>query len=200
MCQVNNGDSMNAAAVRMMVMKEAAKPHSASLLDADEFRRQGHQDIDFIADYYASMGSYPVHPSVTPGFLRRALPADAPSRPPEHDAFATALQEVRDHILPGLTHWQSPRHFAHFPASSSTVAALGEALTAGINVVPFTWAASPAATELEMVVADWLGKALHLPEGVVDYKDWSVTLTRRFRALKLWLVLRCYGVERSRRW
>ena len=76
MCQVNNGDSMKAVAVRMVVMKEAAKPHSASLLDADEFRRQGHQVIDFIAGYYASMGSYPVHPSVTPGFLRRALVRD----------------------------------------------------------------------------------------------------------------------------
>jgi tyrosine decarboxylase len=110
------------------------------------------------------MGDYPVHPtSVHPGFLRRQLPADAPSRP-ELDAFGAALRDVRDLILPGLTHWQSPRHLAHFPASSSTVAALGEALTAGINVVPFTWTASPAATELEMVVVYWLGKALHLPE------------------------------------
>jgi len=110
------------------------------------------------------VGDYPVHPtSVHPGFLRRQLPADAPSRP-ELDAFGAALRDVRDLILPGLTHWQSPRHLAHFPASSSTVAALGEALTAGINVVPFTWTASPAATELEMVVVDWLGKALHLPE------------------------------------
>ncbi|TVU06960.1 hypothetical protein EJB05_46997, partial [Eragrostis curvula] len=133
------------------------------LLDADEFRRQGHQVVNFIADYYARMDQYPVHPSVTPGFLRRKLPQDAPSRP-KPDAFAAALRDVRDLILPGMTHWQSPRHFAHFPASSSVVGALGEALTAGINVVPFTWAASPAATELEMVVVDWLGKALHLPE------------------------------------
>jgi len=110
------------------------------------------------------MGDYPVHPtSVHPGFLRRQLPADAPSRP-ELDTFGAALRDVRDLILPDLTHWQSPRQLAHFPASSSTVAALGEALTAGINVAPFTWAASPAATELEMVVVDWLGKALHLPE------------------------------------
>ncbi|CAN6321177.1 unnamed protein product [Urochloa humidicola] len=134
----------------------------SQLLDPDEFRRQGHQVIDFIADYYARMGDYPVHPSVNPGFLCRQLRAEAPSRP-ELDAFGAALQDVRDLILPGLTHWQSPRHFAHFPASSSTVGAL----TAGINVVPFTWAASPAATELEMVVVDWLGKALHLPESLM---------------------------------
>nr|CAB3478428.1 unnamed protein product [Digitaria exilis] len=136
---------------------------SSRHLDAEEFRRQGHQVVDFIADYYASMGDYPVHPNVTPGFLRRQLPTDPPSHP-EPGAFAAALRDVRDLILPGMTHWQSPRHFAHFPASSSTVGALGEALAAGINAVPFTWAASPAATELEMVVVDWLARALHLPE------------------------------------
>lgn len=146
----------------------ATKPAAQALqcpnaLNADDFRRQGHQVIDFIAEYYGGMADYPVHPSVTPGFLRNLLPASAPSRA-EPDAFSSALKDIRDHILPGMTHWQSPRHFAHFPASSSTVGALGEALTAGINVVPFTWAASPAATELEMVVVDWLGKALHLPE------------------------------------
>ncbi|KAG2542918.1 hypothetical protein PVAP13_9NG716300, partial [Panicum virgatum] len=110
------------------------------------------------------MGDYPVHPtSVHPGFLRRQLPADAPAQP-DSDAFGAALRDVRDLILPGLTHWQSPRHLVHFPVSSSTVAALGEALTAGINVVPFTWAATPAVTELEKVVVNWLAKALHLPE------------------------------------
>ncbi|CAL4993176.1 unnamed protein product [Urochloa decumbens] len=159
----NNGDPASVAAAKVTTKQTAAPAHSASLLDADEFCRHGHQVIDFIADYYASIGTYPVRPSVTPGFLLDKLPEHAPSRP-EHDAFAAALRDVRDHILPGLTHWQSPRHFAHFPASSSTAGALGEALTAGINVVPFTWAASPAATELEMVVTDWLGKALHLPE------------------------------------
>lgn len=135
-------------------------------LDADEFRRQGHQVIDFIADYYCRIADYPVHPDVVPGFLRSRLPEAAPSRP-EPDALSAALDDVRDLILPGITHWQSPRHFAHFPASSSTMGALGEALAAGINVVPFTWAASPAATELEIVVVDWLGKALHLPKSLL---------------------------------
>ncbi|XP_047056585.1 tyrosine decarboxylase-like [Lolium rigidum] len=158
-----NGATDNGA-VPVPVMVDA--PQSPKVLDPDEFRRQGHEVIDFIADYYGRMGDYPVHPSVKPGFLRDVLPTDAPSRP-EPDAFSSALQDVRDLILPGMTHWQSPRHFAHFPASTSTVGALGEALTAGINVVPFTWAASPAATELEMVVVDWLGKALHLPESLL---------------------------------
>ncbi|WVZ96426.1 hypothetical protein U9M48_042064 [Paspalum notatum var. saurae] len=161
----NGGDNQNGGA--------ALAPKNSSgglLLDPEQLRRQGHQVIDFIADYYSRMADYPVHPSVRPGFLRKKLPASAPLRPEEpaaDDAFATALRDVRDLILPGMTHWQSPRHFAHFPASSSTVGALGEALTAGINVVPFTWAASPAATELEMVVVDWLGKALQLPESLL---------------------------------
>ncbi|KAM0925326.1 hypothetical protein ACQ4PT_004255 [Festuca glaucescens] len=153
-------------AAPMMADTPQQKLQCPNVLDAEEFRRQGHQVIDFIADYYARMGDYPVHPSVTPGFLRDVLPTDAPRRPGP-DAFGSALQDVRDLMLPGMTHWQSPRHFAHFPASSSTVGALGEALIAGINVVPFTWAASPAATELEMVVVDWLGKALHLPESLL---------------------------------
>ncbi|CAN6290428.1 unnamed protein product [Urochloa humidicola] len=161
---ISNGASQNSV---LHVGTGTVPPQdSHQLLDPEEFRRQGHQVIDFISDYYNRMGDYPVHPSVNPGFLRRQLPADAPSHP-EPDAFGAALQDVRDLILPGLTHWQSPRHFAHFPASSSTVGALGEALTAGINVIPFTWAASPAATELEMVVVDWLGKALHLPESLM---------------------------------
>ncbi|CAM0908338.1 unnamed protein product [Alopecurus aequalis] len=195
--------------------------HVPNLVDADDFRRQGHQVIDFIAEYYERISDYPVNPrDVTPGFLRNLLPTVPPSRP-EPDAFSSALRDVRDVILPGLTHWQSPRHIAHFPASSSTVGALGEALTAGINVVPFTWAASPAATELEIaglpgvprrvgrrgepraLVAALgteeqeyiLGDAAAEGHDVVDYKDWGVTLTRRFRALKLWLVLRCYGTD-----
>ncbi|XBJ11537.1 hypothetical protein VPH35_016224 [Triticum aestivum] len=132
-------------------------------LDGREFRRQGRQVIDFIADYYDHIDEYPVRPAVAPGFLARQLPDTAPSWP-EPDALASALRDVRDLILPGVTHWQSPRHFAHFAATASNVGALGEALAAGLNINPFTWAASPAATELETVVTDWLGKALHLPE------------------------------------
>ncbi|KAJ1263596.1 hypothetical protein BS78_09G197900 [Paspalum vaginatum] len=133
-------------------------------LDADEFRRQGRLVVDFIADYYTRIEEYPVRPAVAPGFLARLLPETAPARPEEADALAAALRDVRELILPGVTHWQSPRHFAHFAATASNVGALGEALAAGLNINPFTWAASPAATELEVVVTDWLGKALDLPE------------------------------------
>ncbi|CAO2201543.1 unnamed protein product [Urochloa humidicola] len=132
-------------------------------LDADEFRRQGRLVVDFIADYYKRIHEYPVRPAVAPGFLARQLPETAPAQPVPN-ALAAALDDVRDLILPGITHWQSPHHFAHFAATASNVGALGEALAAGLNINPFTWAASPAATELEVVVTDGLGKALHLPE------------------------------------
>ncbi|CAL5095736.1 unnamed protein product [Urochloa decumbens] len=135
-------------------------------LDAGEFRRQGRLVVDFIADYYERIDEYPVRPAVAPGFLSRQLPEAAPARP-EPDPLAAALRDVRDLILPGVTHWQSPRHFAHFAATASNAGALGEALAAGLNINPFTWAASPAATELEVVVTDWLGKALHLPENLL---------------------------------
>lgn len=82
-------------------------------LDAGEFRRQGRQVVDFIADYYDRIDEYPVRPAVAPGFLARQLPDTAPAWP-EPDALASALRDVRELILPGVTHWQSPRHFARF--------------------------------------------------------------------------------------
>lgn len=72
--------------------------------------------------------------------------------------------DVRAKILPGVTHWQSPDYFAYYPSNSSVAGFLGEMLSAGINMVGFSWITSPAATELEMIVLDWLGKALKLPD------------------------------------
>jgi tyrosine decarboxylase len=152
-----------AAAAAASVLAPATPSLVPPPLDADEFRRQGRLVVDFIADYYTHIDEYPVRPAVAPGFLAGQLTMTAPVRP-EPDALAAALRDVRDLILPGVTHWQAPRHFAHFAATASNVGALGEALAAGLNINPFTWAASPAATELEVVVTDWLGKALHLPE------------------------------------
>ncbi|XP_037418642.1 tyrosine decarboxylase-like [Triticum dicoccoides] len=172
---LDNMTAQNGIVPVVVVDTAEKKTQSPTLLDADEFRRQSHQVVDLIAEYYDRMGDYPVHPPDTPGFLRNLLPPDAPFRP-EPDAFSSALKDVRDIILPGLTHWQSARHMAHFPASSSTIGALGEALTAGINVVPFTWAASPSATELEMLVVDWLGKALHLPKSLLFARGGGGTL------------------------
>ncbi|KAM2582531.1 hypothetical protein TB1_004658 [Malus domestica] len=130
-------------------------------LDLVAFRRQGHMMIDFIADYYQNIEKHPILSQVQPGYLRKRLPESAPYHPEPIEAI---LQDVQDHIVPGITHWQNPNHFAYFPATISTAGFLGEMLTTGFNVVGFNWMASPAATELETVVMDWPGDMLKLPK------------------------------------
>ncbi|KAK1325184.1 Tyrosine/DOPA decarboxylase 1 [Acorus calamus] len=114
----------------------------------------------FIADYYKDIETYPVRSQVEPGYLRRLLPDSAPRFP---EPLTTILDDVRNDILPGLTHWLSPNFFAYFPGSASNPGILGEMLSAALNVVGFNWISSPAATELEMVVMDWMAKFLRLP-------------------------------------
>ncbi|XP_052179835.1 tyrosine decarboxylase 1-like [Diospyros lotus] len=131
------------------------------LLDPEEFRKQGHMMIDFLADYYKNVEKYPVRSQVQPGYLAERLPASPPFSP---ESLETILQDVQMHIIPGITHWQSPNHFAYFPSSGSTAAFLGEMLSTGLNVVGFNWISSPAATELESIVMDWFGQMLQLPK------------------------------------
>ncbi|XAR48729.1 Aromatic-L-amino-acid decarboxylase [Bertholletia excelsa] len=131
-----------------------------NLLDPEEFRRQGHMVIDFLADYYKNVEKYPVRSQVEPGYLSQRLPESAPRDPEQMEAI---LQDVKMHIIPGITHWQSPTYFAYFPASASIAGFLGEVISSGLNVVGFNWISSPAATELEGIVMDWLGKMLQLP-------------------------------------
>ncbi|KAH7668778.1 Tyrosine decarboxylase protein [Dioscorea alata] len=129
-------------------------------LDPEEFRNHGHKLIDFIADYYSNITNYPVRSQAQPGELRCHLPVQAPISPEPIDSI---LHDINSFILPGLTHWLSPFHFAYFPSSASTAAFLGDLLCSGLNVIPFTWLSSPSATELESIVMDWLAKALALP-------------------------------------
>ncbi|KAJ9153136.1 hypothetical protein P3X46_026612 [Hevea brasiliensis] len=126
----------------------------------EEFRRKAHMIVDFIADYYMNIEKYPVLSQVEPGYLRKRLPESAPYNP---EPIETILKDVQKHIIPGITHWQSPNYFAYFPSSGSTAGFLGEMLSSGFNVVGFNWASSPAATELESIVMDWLGEMLELP-------------------------------------
>ncbi|XP_058071562.1 tyrosine decarboxylase-like [Magnolia sinica] len=130
-------------------------------LDPDEFRKQGHMIIDFLADYYRDIEKYPVRSQVEPGYLHKLLPDSAPNNPEPLDSI---LQDIQTSIIPGLTHWQSPNYFAYFPSSGSTAGFLGEMLSTGFNIVGFNWMSSPAATELESIVMDWLGKMLKLPK------------------------------------
>ncbi|GMI70666.1 aromatic aldehyde synthase [Hibiscus trionum] len=134
--------------------------NSVNPLDPEEFRRQGHMIIDFLADYYKNIEEYPVLSQVEPGYLAKRLPTTAPyvAEPVE-----TILKDVQQHIIPGLTHWQSPNYFAYFPSSGSVAGFLGEMLSTGFNVVGFNWISSPAATELESIVMDWFGQMLDLP-------------------------------------
>ncbi|KAL7593375.1 hypothetical protein Lser_V15G32666 [Lactuca serriola] len=130
-------------------------------LDHEEFRRQGHMVIDFLADYYKNINNYPVRSQVNPGYLAERLPECAPLLP---ESIESILKDVDKDIIPGLTHWQSPNFFAYFASSTSTASFLGEMLINGFNVVGFNWLSSPAATELEIVVMEWLSKLLQLPQ------------------------------------
>ncbi|XVE92845.1 hypothetical protein REPUB_Repub01dG0137900 [Reevesia pubescens] len=130
-------------------------------LDPEEFRKQAHEMVDFIADYYQKIESYPVLSQVQPGYLRTNIPINAPYLP---EPFETILKDVQNQIIPGMTHWLSPNFFAFFPSTVSTAAFLGEMLCTCFNSVGFNWLASPASTELEMTVMDWLANMLKLPK------------------------------------
>ncbi|TYH50774.1 hypothetical protein ES332_D10G228400v1 [Gossypium tomentosum] len=141
--------------------EENYSSNTANLLNPEEFRRQGHMIIDFIADYYQNMEKYPVLSQVQPDYLAQLLPKSAPNIP---EPIETILHDIQQYIIPGITHWQSPNYFAYFPSSGSIAGFLGEVLSTGFNVVGFNWISSPAATELEFVTMDWLGQMLGLPQ------------------------------------
>jgi aromatic-L-amino-acid decarboxylase len=127
----------------------------------DEFRRHGHAVVDWIADYYARIESYPVLSRAKPGQIRASLPANPPARGETFDAI---LGDIEKLIVPGITHWQSPSFFAFFCANASGPAILGDLLSSGLGVQGMLWATSPACTELETHVLDWLVGMLALPE------------------------------------
>ncbi|KAJ9559450.1 hypothetical protein OSB04_014064 [Centaurea solstitialis] len=130
-------------------------------LGHEEFRKQPHLVVDFLADYYKNIEKYPVCSQVKPGFLTETMLDSPPFQPQPLEAI---LQDVQNHIIPGITHWQSPGFFAYFQSNGSTANFLGEMLLTGFNTVGFNWLASPAATELEIVVMEWLLKLLQLPK------------------------------------
>ena len=126
----------------------------------DEFRRHGHAVVDWIADYYARIESFPVLSRAEPGQIRASLPADPPAK---GEPFPALLADIEKLILPGITHWQSPNFFAYFPSNASGPAILGDLLSSGLGVQGMLWATSPACTELETHVLDWLVHMLGLP-------------------------------------
>jgi aromatic-L-amino-acid decarboxylase len=130
-------------------------------MTADEFRRHGREVIDWIADYYERVEQFPVLSQVAPGQIRAALP---PNPPEQGEGFDGVLRDLDDVLMPGITHWQHPSFFAYFPANTSGPAVLGDLLASGLGVQGMLWATSPAATELETHVLDWMLELLGLPE------------------------------------
>jgi len=141
----------------MVVMSKEKSFHMTS----KEFRKWGKSVVDWIADYYENIESYPVLSQVRPNEIRQKLPA----QPPENgEPFDEILNDINKIILPGITHWQSPNFFAFFPANTSGPAILGEMISAGLGVQGMLWATSPACTELETHVMDWLVDGMGLPQ------------------------------------
>jgi len=136
---------------------ESAAPHCSP----EEFRRRGHAVVDWIADYLARVEQFPVLSEVLPGSLRGSLPASPPER---GEPFEAVMRDLDRLILPGITHWQSPNFMAYFPCNASGPSILGEMLSAGLGVQGMLWSTSPACTELESHVLDWLVGMLGLPE------------------------------------
>ena len=126
----------------------------------EEFRRHGHAVVDWIADYQARVESLPVLSQVKPGEIRASLPAAPPAQGEPFDAL---LKDVERLILPGITHWQSPNFFAYFPSNGSGPGILGDLLSSGLGVQGMLWSTSPACTELETHMMDWLVGMVGLP-------------------------------------
>ncbi len=149
-------------------MASSADKKTSFHMNPEEFREHGHAVVDWIADYYKRIESFPVLSQVQPGEIRASLPAQAPR---QGEAFETILGDVEKLILPGVTHWQSPNFFAYFPSNASGPAILGDLLSSGLGVQGMLWATSPACTELETLVLDWLVPALGLPEKFLSTKS-----------------------------
>lgn len=136
-------------------------PNAIGHMSAEEFRHAGHAMIDWIAGYLESVESRRVQAEVRPGGIYGALPPAAPEQGEEWSDVWTDFERV---VMPGVTHWQHPGFAAFFPCNNSGPAILGELLSAGLGINGFLWQCSPAITELEMRVTDWLGRLLGLPE------------------------------------
>ena len=137
-------------------------------MTAEEFRRHGHALIDWLADYYDNVEKYPVLSQVEPGWVRAQLPDVAPEQP---EPFENILADLDSVVMPGVTHWQNPSWFAYFPANVSPPSVLAELASAGLGVQGMLWSTSPACTEIETQVMDWLVDLLGLPD------SWRTTAT-----------------------
>ncbi|XP_034947641.1 histidine decarboxylase isoform X2 [Chelonus insularis] len=130
-------------------------------MNLEEYRKHGKEMVDYIADYLETIRTRRVYPAVSPGYLRNILPLSAPV---EGEPWENIFQDIERCIMPGVTHWQSPHMHAYFPALNCPASLLADMLADAINCLGFTWASSPACTELETIVMNWLGKMIGLPD------------------------------------
>ncbi|WP_444948279.1 pyridoxal-dependent decarboxylase [Micromonospora ureilytica] len=163
---------------------------SAHHMDPDEFRRAGHAVIDWIADYWATVEQLPIAPTDPPGAVAAALPGTPPTTGGE--PVEAILADLDSIVVPGLTHWQHPGFFGYFPANTSGPSVLGDLVSSGLGVQGMLWASSPACTELETVLMDWLAHLMDLPQrfrstgtggGVIQDSASSATLVATLTAL-----------------
>jgi aromatic-L-amino-acid/L-tryptophan decarboxylase len=133
------------------------RPH----MTPDEFRRHGREVVEWVASYMERVRDLPIASSAQPGDIRARLPAAAPEEP---EPFEALLRDLDDVVLPGITHWQAPGWFSYFPANTSPPSILAELVSAGIGAQGMLWSTSPALTEIEAHVLDWLVDLLGLPQ------------------------------------
>ena len=141
-------------------MTESSFSSTPKHLSTEEFRQHGHTLIDWIADYWERVEDFRVVSDATPGSIRERLPAVAPEA---GEPFEDLIRDLDDIVMPGITHWQHPSWFAFFPANASLPSVLAELVSAGLGVQGMLWSTSPAATEIESHVLDWLVDLLDLP-------------------------------------
>jgi len=144
-------------------MMQASRIPCANLqgipLSPDEFRRYGHELIDWLADYHEGLSKRPVMAKTKPGEIRDALPSAPPT---EAEDFGAVIEDLNRLVVPGLSLWQHPRFFGYFPANALHAGILGDLVSTGLGVIGLSWQSSPAVTEVEEVVTDWLRQMLGL--------------------------------------
>ena len=127
----------------------------------EEFRKHGHALIDWISEYVEHVDQRPVASSVAPGEIRASMPQHPPAT---REPFTDVLADLDRIVMPGITHWQHPSFFGYFPGNSSYASILGELASAGLGVQGMSWVTSPACTEVETLMLDWMGELLGLPD------------------------------------
>ena len=130
-------------------------------MDVEEFRRAGHQLIDWIADYRAHIADLPVMSRAEPGSVKAQIPEQPPT---QGESFEAILRDVEQIVVPGLSHFQSPRFFGYFPANAELGSVLGDYISTGLGALGISWQAAPALTELEEGVTEWMRQMVGLSD------------------------------------